>query len=77
MAKNPIFFVQTKHVKVYYHFIREKDLQGETEMEAIRTDDQVGRKFINELSTKTLNTSKFEELRRKYGYKESGVEGEC
>ncbi|KAM1206869.1 hypothetical protein EV1_007562 [Malus domestica] len=32
LAENPIFHARTKHVKVHYHFIREKVLQEEIEM---------------------------------------------
>ena len=32
LAKNPIFHARTKHIEVYYHFIRERVLSGEVEL---------------------------------------------
>ena len=58
LAENPIFHARTKHVEVHYHFVREKFLQGEIELEQVNTEDQVvdifrkslgGLKFRNNL----------------------------
>ncbi|CAM8881465.1 unnamed protein product [Rhodiola kirilowii] len=54
LVENPVFHAQTKHVEVHYHFIREKVLEGEIQMEAIKTDEQVA-----DIFTKSLTTSKF------------------
>lgn len=37
--KNPMFHTRTKHVKVHYHFIREKVLNGEIELKPIKTEE--------------------------------------
>ena len=41
IVKNLIIHAQTQHVKVYYHFIREKVLQEHIVMKYIKTKDQV------------------------------------
>lgn len=75
MAENPVFHARTKHVEVHYHFIREKVLKEEIEMQQIRTDDQVA-----DLFTKGLSSSKCEGFRcqlnmvRRMG---ASVEGDC
>ena len=53
MAKNSVFHARMKHG----HFIIEKVLQGEIEMKAIRTDDQV-----TDIFTKGLGAEKFKEF---------------
>ncbi|XP_050125802.1 putative calcium-transporting ATPase 13, plasma membrane-type [Malus sylvestris] len=58
LAENPVFYARTKHVKVHYHFIREKVLQEEIEMRQINTDEQVADLFTKGLSTE-LCTLKF------------------
>lgn len=79
IAENPVFHARTKHVEVHYHFLREKVLRGEIEMEHMNTEKQVADMF-----TKGLNISKFEEFRACLGivskqnleHNEVGVEGE-
>ncbi|XP_058080103.1 secreted RxLR effector protein 161-like [Magnolia sinica] len=39
LAENPVFHARTKHVEVYYHFVRENVLQGEIEMSHVKIDD--------------------------------------
>ncbi|XP_062074936.1 secreted RxLR effector protein 161-like [Humulus lupulus] len=56
--KNPIFHARTKHVEVHYHFLREKVLQEEIEMQQINTNDQV-----TDIFTKGLSTTKFSKVR--------------
>ena len=53
VTENLVFHARTKHVEVYYHFIREKALKKEIEMHQIKTDDQVTNLF-----TKGLNIGK-------------------
>lgn len=38
LAENLKFYARTKHVKVHYHFIKEKVLQEEVEMKYVKTD---------------------------------------
>nr|DAD31904.1 TPA_asm: hypothetical protein HUJ06_010755 [Nelumbo nucifera] len=62
LAENPLFHARTKHIAVHYHFIRDKVLNQEIELLAIRTTEQVADGF-----TKALSRAKFEEFRRKLG----------
>ena len=58
LAENLVFHARTKHVEVHYHFIREKVLKEEINMQQIKTDDQVADLFIE-----GLNTGKHESFR--------------
>ena len=74
LAENPIFHARTKHVEVHYHFIREKVLQEEIELEHVKTENQAA-----DLFTKGLSGSKLESFCRQLGMMkiaEAGVEGE-
>ena len=53
LVENPVFHARTKHVEVYYHFIREKILQEEIEMKPIKTEGQ-----IVDIFTKGLTATK-------------------
>lgn len=75
LAENIVFHARTKHVEVYYHFIREKVLQEEIEMRQIKTDDQVA-----DLFTISLSTGKLEKFRRQLNIVQrmkADIEGEC
>ena len=75
LVENPVFHARTKHVEVYYHFIREKFLKDEIEMQQIKTDDQVA-----DLFTKGLNTGKHESFRCQLNMVQrmrTSAEGEC
>jgi len=75
LAENPVFRARTKLVEVHYHFIREKVLKEEIEMQQIKTDDQVA-----DLFTKELNTSKHESFRCQLNMMQrmrTSAEGEC
>jgi hypothetical protein len=39
LVENPVFHARTKHIKVHYHFIREKFLQGEINMKLTPTEE--------------------------------------
>jgi hypothetical protein len=41
LARNLVFHARTKHIKVHYHFIREKFLVGEIDLIYVNTEDQV------------------------------------
>ena len=38
LAKNPVFHARTKHIRVHYHFVRERVLSGEVELRYVRID---------------------------------------
>ncbi|GJT06832.1 retrovirus-related pol polyprotein from transposon TNT 1-94 [Tanacetum coccineum] len=41
LARNPAFHSKTKHIRVQYHFVREKVEEGTVDMQKIHTDDNV------------------------------------
>lgn len=41
LAQNPVFHARTKHIEVHYHFIREKVLKGEIDLQHVESDEQV------------------------------------
>ena len=47
LASNPVFHARTKHIKVDYHFVREKVLNREILVKFISTVDQVADIFTN------------------------------
>ena len=55
LAKNPVFHARTKYVEVRYHFIREKVLREEMNIEHTRIDDQVVDIFTKALSYVMFN----------------------
>ncbi|KAL0461225.1 UNVERIFIED_CONTAM: Retrovirus-related Pol polyprotein from transposon RE1 [Sesamum latifolium] len=62
LVENPVFHATTKHVKVHYHFIREKVLQEEIKLKHVGTERQVAYLF-----TKGLDGNKFEIFRQQLG----------
>ena len=50
LAENPTFHARTKHVKIQYHFIREKMLQREIDSEHIKIEQQIADVFTKGLS---------------------------
>ena len=60
MASNPVFHGKTKHVKVDYHFIREKVTNKDIQLHHVSTDDQLA-----DVLTKALPSPRFLYLRTK------------
>lgn len=54
LARNPAFHSKTKHIRVQYHFVREKVEEGTVDMPKIHTDDNVA-----DYMTKAINCDKF------------------
>ncbi|GKB47768.1 retrovirus-related pol polyprotein from transposon TNT 1-94 [Tanacetum coccineum] len=52
LARNPTFHSKTKHIRVQYHFVREKVEEGTVDMQKIHTDDNVA-----DYLTKAIMTS--------------------
>ena len=74
-AENPVFHARTKHVEVHYHFIREKVLREEIQLEHVGTDSQFADIFTKSLSGNKLgNFCNQLGMIRRIG---AGVEGEC
>jgi hypothetical protein len=53
LANNPIYHAKTKHIKVHYHFIREKVLTKEINLMHVNTKNQVA-----DICTKALGANK-------------------
>ena len=54
LCKNPVFHERTKHVDVWYHFIREKVTEGRIHVDNVATEENPA-----DLGTKVLTLSKF------------------
>jgi hypothetical protein len=54
LAKNPVFHAWTKHIEVHYHFVRERVLSGEVELQHVPTDRQTANIFTKPLGLNKL-----------------------
>ncbi|KAE8655288.1 Pentatricopeptide repeat-containing protein [Hibiscus syriacus] len=66
LARNPSFHSRTKHIRVQYHFIREKVEEGTVDMQNIHTKDN-----ITDFMTKAINVDKFTWCRSSCGLPET------
>ncbi|KAE8689292.1 putative Retrotransposon protein, Ty3-gypsy subclass [Hibiscus syriacus] len=66
LARNPTFHSRTKHIRVQYHFIREKVEEGMVYMQKIHTKDNIAY-----LMTKVINADKFTWCRSSCGLSET------
>lgn len=66
LAGNPVFHARTKHIETHYHFVREKVLAQDIQLQKIRTEDQVA-----DIFTKALGKAKFEVFRDALGIVDS------
>jgi hypothetical protein len=62
LAQNLVFHAKTKHIKIYFHFIRGKMLNREMDLNKIPTKNQ-----IVDILTKFLSSSKFEFVKTELG----------
>jgi transposase InsO family protein len=62
LVKNPELHKRTKHVDVRYHFIREKEDEGEIVTSYVDSENQLADMF-----TKALDTTRFTKLRHEIG----------
>ncbi|MCO5596404.1 hypothetical protein L7F22_050466 [Adiantum nelumboides] len=62
VARNPIFHACTKHIKVLYHYVRERLSAGEISLAYVPTQDNLAYLF-----TKALSHEKLEALRKALG----------
>ena len=54
LAKNPVFHAQTKHIEVHYHYIRERILASDINLQYVGTNEQVADIFTKALSLNKL-----------------------
>lgn len=54
LAKNPAFHSKTKHIRVQYHFVREKVEEGSVDILKIHTKDNLA-----DALTKSINNDKY------------------
>ncbi|KAE8695131.1 hypothetical protein F3Y22_tig00110733pilonHSYRG00089 [Hibiscus syriacus] len=66
LARNPAFHSRTKHIRVQYHFIREKVEELTVDMQKIHTKDNIA-----DFMTKAINEDKFTWCRSSCGLSET------
>ncbi|MCO5571350.1 hypothetical protein L7F22_025088 [Adiantum nelumboides] len=54
LAQNPLFHAKTKHIKVQYHFIKERVLDDSIDLTFVRTDEQDADIFMKALGAEKL-----------------------
>jgi hypothetical protein len=54
LSENPVFHDRSKHIEIYYHFIRDYVQRGAVELQYISTEEQVA-----DILTKALGRGKF------------------
>ena len=54
LARNPVFHVWTKHIEVHYHFIQERVLAGDVDLQHISTNLQTADIFTKALGADKL-----------------------
>ena len=65
LAHNVVFHARKKHIEVHYHFIREKVLSGEIDLQYVNTEEQVA-----DIFTKALGAEKLRRFRETLGLQE-------
>jgi hypothetical protein len=58
IAKNPILHSRTKHIDIRHHFLREKEANGDIELQNVKSEEQ-----LVDIFTKPLNERIFVRLR--------------
>jgi hypothetical protein len=58
IVKNPVLHSRTKHIDIRYHFLREKEANGDIALQSVRSEEQLA-----DIFTKPLNERIFVRLR--------------
>ncbi len=58
LANNPVYHARTKHIEVYYHFIKEKVLTREINLIHVSIENQIANIFTKALSADKLRRFK-------------------
>ncbi|MCO5580368.1 hypothetical protein L7F22_034235 [Adiantum nelumboides] len=56
LAQSPVFHACTKHIEVHYHFIRERVLDGDINLDYVGTKDQAADLFTKALGAENLQS---------------------
>ena len=54
LAKNPVFHTRTKHIEVHYHYICERKLADDIDLQSVGTNMQVADIFTKALGLNKL-----------------------
>ncbi|MCO5593841.1 hypothetical protein L7F22_047859 [Adiantum nelumboides] len=68
LAQNPVFHAHTRHIEVHYHFIRERVLDDNIDLNYVGTEDQVA-----DLFTKALDVEKLRHFRGMLGLRDMAL----
>jgi hypothetical protein len=58
LSSNPLFHAHTKHIKVNFHFVREKVAMGALEVRTIASGDQIADIFTKSVTKEMLDRMK-------------------
>ncbi|CAH1429337.1 unnamed protein product [Lactuca virosa] len=72
LIANPVFHARTKHIEVYFHFVREKVAGGALDVRFISSNDQIVDGF-----TKSVTHAMLEKMKYNLNLVPVKIEGEC